>query len=783
MKEHSNYIKYAGMLYLLQSILFTSSLTIVKIIIPIIGILLLTYGIIPIEERIKNKAAIIILAIVSLAFNQIAAVLLFLSMTEISSVKQINNNSPPEESISSESKRIDILLKIGLAMILVSGILFATTSWEIITDLIKVIVLLFMAIAFIGLSKFSEKKLRIPSTTKAYYILGLSFFLLTWVGICYFGIISDWFSYSGTGKLLAYFFTFVVFSINLYLVGHKFSTKLYIHLGNIISIISLICILMYFNFSIISCMLVLNIIGTIINLIPDFNPVIHDLKNLNSTLPYVFWVLLVFNLSIVTPSVIALLAALLNIINILFVSLKEGNTADKVFAVIISYILIISCSMNITALSDMIYIILFASITVFSLIIKFIIKEENKWIVNLSQILYHCVCLFVIFTPLELTTLIISAVYLIYNIISNLNIKKLNNIIDFAYNPIIIFTFIYNLISYMNTTIFELSTIVEFAITSVVYTMISQFAKQPKSKKYYFILSIISIIISFVANIDFKNAIVSGILTLLAAYAYLSINNEEKELKWLSYIFILLNINNLCANIIAGLFGKILMILILALMIVLGENKIYKMINYFVIVVPLTSIINILDKNSIAQIITMHIFIVYMLFLIAKFIIQNQKTNDIFLTVFLIGAHLDILFKPDLYIGIYIGILSIIIIFLTYNKEQYRTLFYSNIVIMIINIIIQLWEFWSKIPFWLYLLLVGISIVAFVTYKEVKKEQEPQSSKGKEIKSSNQYSSIINQQNKINDELKKQPKDIKFCPNCGTEKRDAKYCGTCGNRL
>ena len=45
-------------------------------------------------------------------------------------------------------------------MILVSGILFATTTWEIISNLIKVIALVGMGIVFIGLSKFSEVKLK-----------------------------------------------------------------------------------------------------------------------------------------------------------------------------------------------------------------------------------------------------------------------------------------------------------------------------------------------------------------------------------------------------------------------------------------------------------------------------------------------------------------------------------------------------------------------------------------------------------------------------------------------
>ena len=92
--------------------------------------------------------------------------MLFIALESISSFKTDNKNAPPEDEISSETKRIDILLKIGLAMILISGILFATSSWETIPDIVKVLGILLIGGIFLGLSKFSEEKLNIKKTTK-----------------------------------------------------------------------------------------------------------------------------------------------------------------------------------------------------------------------------------------------------------------------------------------------------------------------------------------------------------------------------------------------------------------------------------------------------------------------------------------------------------------------------------------------------------------------------------------------------------------------------------------
>ena len=56
-----------------------------------IGIGLLSYSFLPIEELKNKKTIIIIVAIISIFFNQIVSILLFIDISKISSYK-INNN-------------------------------------------------------------------------------------------------------------------------------------------------------------------------------------------------------------------------------------------------------------------------------------------------------------------------------------------------------------------------------------------------------------------------------------------------------------------------------------------------------------------------------------------------------------------------------------------------------------------------------------------------------------------------------------------------------------------
>ena len=116
-----------------------------------IGIFLLTYSFLDVEHLQNKKVIITIIGIISIFINLISAVMLFIALDDISSYKRDNDNAPPETEITSEAKRIDMLLKIGLGMIIISGILVATSSWENISDILKVIGLLLISGMFIFL--------------------------------------------------------------------------------------------------------------------------------------------------------------------------------------------------------------------------------------------------------------------------------------------------------------------------------------------------------------------------------------------------------------------------------------------------------------------------------------------------------------------------------------------------------------------------------------------------------------------------------------------------------
>ena len=784
-------IRIASIIYLFIAILVVPFAPPLGALLMIPGSILLANSFLSLEELKKNKVSLIIINIISFLINIPAAVLITLSLDELSSVKLERTNAPP----TTESKRIDLLLKLGLLMILVSGILFATTTWEIISNLIKVIALVGMGIVFIGLSKFSEVKLKIASTTKAYFILGLSFFLLTWVGVGYFGVISPWFSYTGEGKNLVYFITFILLATFLYLINNKFKEKEYLYMGHISIYISIYHVLASLGLDLLSVSLILSILSLIINIIPN-NKLISTVKDINYPISYLFTAVILTQ-CYEANKYIVLTTCLINIVNVLILALTRKNKLKHILSMLISYTLLIIGVLKAATSIDHI-IVLFASLSIFSLLIKYQKFEQNKSLISSSQILYNIITSVLIMTSShdEIRTLIISSIYMIIGFINSLDLYKTNDKVDFRYQPITIILFTTSLLFLISEKLVNVGELLSFSLATFIFTAIYHFSKKQETKKYYFIVLIISVVMSFLFNFVYNEIVPAVINLLLTIYLFYTRGKEETGLRTVFYIATLTNIyfvtQVLACYDVSLIITNIICLSIFALLSLLVTEERFKTINYIAIVIPLYSLVYTIDMADNLKLLLTNIFWLYLLFLFLRFIIKNKKARDWVGTIGLSLIVLSVIFQADILIGIYIGILSIVIIFITFNEEHYKKLFYTGIIITIVNIVVQLWEFWTQIPFYLYLLLVGIGIVSFVTYKELHKKEEPNKLEESPV-IKNHLPEQSEERFKIVDTLDDEHSTIKvnsqeretvqFCPNCGTKNNGGKFCSNCGTNL
>ena len=257
MNKYKTMFIISGVLDLLYSLVFLS--------VPVIALIFFGLAMVffiasskNVEDLYQSRNSYLIYGIIHLIFNQLAGILSIVAVSmienEFNRKYPINTNGPnqyngpynnynnqynynnqtyyqqpkpkkPKENIDPQAKKIDILLKLGVGMVFVSGILFATTSWSIITNLIKLIVLTLLGFMFLGLSIFSEKKLKIKNTTIMYWFLSMSFFFSIVLGIGYFGMLGEALSYKGELKDIMYSITFLYFSLLSAFTYYRFNNN------------------------------------------------------------------------------------------------------------------------------------------------------------------------------------------------------------------------------------------------------------------------------------------------------------------------------------------------------------------------------------------------------------------------------------------------------------------------------------------------------------------------------------------------------------------------------
>ena len=198
-----------GCFWLLASAQESSVVFVIGAFVLVAGVMNIIYSKLEPEKLYEKRNIVLIWGILLIPFNLISAILLLVDSDRIKSeyakylkeqdvqVLDSNNNNI---KVSKEKKKLDILLKIGIGMVAVSGIMIATTSWKVITDFVKLILIAVIGVLFLGLSIFSDKKLKIRGTTITYWLLSKIAFSLSIFMLGYYEMLGDWFSIKGSGS-------------------------------------------------------------------------------------------------------------------------------------------------------------------------------------------------------------------------------------------------------------------------------------------------------------------------------------------------------------------------------------------------------------------------------------------------------------------------------------------------------------------------------------------------------------------------------------------------------
>ncbi len=732
MEKSQKIFRTAAIIHLiLASIVFFNTYSLFGI---VAAVVLFYFSKLTTEELLKMKTGILIFSIATIPLNLIPSILSIVGCVKLDEEnnKQNGINAPPvkiKRVVDPEMRKIDILLKLGVGMVFISGILFATTSWDFLTDAFKAVGLLFFGSIFLGLSLFVERKLNLYRSSYMYWILSMSFYLLSIVAILYFGVMGS-IMYEGVKAKLAYGITCFTAAGLFYATYLKFPKEylLYGFYGS--------AFLVIYNFLAYAIaepaivMILLCLVLCVALVLSKKDTVLYQISKIISMTMFVF----IFRSIEDNNSALILVASLINAGSILYLIHDESFTAETVINILIFFLLIFVSIYNL----DVLYydhLLVFSLLSIFTLLLKTNIIKTNKVVQHIQYAYYSLAAFFLMIASAydsESLAFAISAAYLLMNVISSLDLET-NNVIKIApfMEPASIMATIALFFAIPELNI-NISTSNILLIGTFIYAICHYFYKTPLRKRIYFITSLIGIVsVIEASNVDREIlpalAILIPSIYILGTSAY-EYKTENKRSVYLiiAYGIFLLGIYNILriANVFAipNYIADILFAVFLVAILLLWDQDLIKKINYFAIVVPLISLVNDLSINHNWEQIMMSISILYCTFLLIHFWIKEDSTKNIAGIFGVIIAVIMLLDIENLYSGISIGIIGLGTIALGYQYKYLKSFFLGGIIITVLNILYQLREVWEDIPFWLYLLVGGLAIIGFVTYKEMKKK-------------------------------------------------------------
>ena len=680
------------------------------------------------EEVYKNRIIYIILSIISIV-DIVGSVICFIDYDKINKYKN-NINAPPKIRKERENKKIDILLKLGVLLVFISGLLFATTSWNIITDIVKVISLFIFGVLFIIVSIFSSEKLKLYRSSYLYWLLGIGFFLFTIIAVIYFRLFGLELSFYNNTSSIADGVVFLSLTGFLLVTYLKYPKK-YLLLASYFTLFFSIYSLLDYYFESITVCFILIILILLINIFNKKENVLRSFANI-ATYMLIGIFLTNFNAS---NDLVLIFAGIVNAININYLLLRDDSREYAFINTIITYLILFLSFIDNYILGDNALLLLVLFISLYTVILNSDIIPNKKITKTINYIFYTIIAGIGVMNYFEnINSCIVSVIYFVLTIIFSLGLFNIKE--NKLYKKFQVVAIFYLIISI--TSLFGFSGYDKFSygliFTAIIYCIIHYIfnKKNYESSKLYllalFIISIISIIDSF-NNYE----IVFGIVIVFTSlYLFLNIYNEKDGIKntiniILSYLLILTSIyipfiyNNLSKLNIY--FVCALFIIILLLIMYIFKNKIITNISLLYIAFPLIHVSNnsfdyIWNKIFVASI------LLYALFLILFLFIKSRLLRNILCIIGVSIILLRLFAINDLYTSIYIGLVGLGLVLFGFKNDKYYPIFIYGIVLIIVNLISSLWSFWSSLPFWLYLLILGLVLIGFVMHKELSNQKK-----------------------------------------------------------
>jgi len=644
-----------------------------------------------------------------------------------------SNNEKVKKKVDPQIKKIDILLKLGVVMVFIAGFVFATTGWYSLNSIVKLFIFFLVACLFIGLSIFSEKKIKIKSTIYLYWILGMAFIFMIFLAMGYSSIFGNYFSLLGEGNLLYCGFCGIIFALLSFITYFKFKEKLFLNLVYSALVLVTIFLGRHYKLGVEEILMLLVPIFTVIGLLKiDKENDFYTLSIFAKMIIFILGIIFIAFFGAYTNVIATVPLSLLFVFNIYYYIYHNKDSDINLFASFIGYILIIPSLVLIVKDN----ITLWVLITTFYVTLMYLLSLlfNNKNLKNSSLIIADIITILVFVISLDgyfWVPCVVAFLSLLVCVVCSY-IDKLDDYdIEVMVHPVKLSMGIYSVI-HLIKHFYELSSPSGYWLCStlLLYILVYCLSRKQRLIDIYEKFSIAAIVICLLFTTLIQNIIISLIIFIGIVLFYAEVNwvkNGSKGFKTFVFILFLANIIFSVRAIEMSMvgvttdftFANLVSILLFILVGLFHRKDVIKLnLSLFAVLIPLAMLIETYSSIEWAIIILPSIFAYYLTFILSR--IVDKASKDFVGYIGYSISFLLVIFTDNYYALAYSFILIIISLLLGYLDKNFNALFKVSVISLILVILYQLKSFWSLIPAWLYLLVLGLALIIFATYKQLK---------------------------------------------------------------
>ncbi len=632
---------------------------------------------------------------------------------------------------SKEEKRIRAILSFGIYLIILSSVVFALSNWDTLSNGFKALFLSLETIIFLVFGLLLKYVFKIKNTGGSLTLTSIALFNVTYLYIGGVNVFNSVFNLNDKYSAL-YTIVLLVVDLLITIVYKKLNNKKG-YVAELLLIIPIpFLIVMQINSDVVLSFTASALFMLILNITRNrwfkktmaFN--IINAIGIN-VLTLLYFISLFSDLNDITFGRITLIIYASSLVaNVLFYVYKASNDVMAIISPLYASIVLNSFAIStFNALSAALV------IYVFGVILYLINLIANRKYTKIIMLIYSYLFLLegmiimCFSTKMEFLSIILSVLFVFITSINTFVRKTENVILNTIARTVFI---IMSIISIMiQPGIVDKIKFID-VITLINIVMLTSYViagvLNKNTKWIYLPVLCLGILIAlpltYMYHISYSIVLIASICILYFYYLY----ENNNVFKTLSYLLLIITV---FAGFNNYLFvASLILVIISTLLFIINKDKhkyMYAMIGYIPLCVLISNLPIIYDHDVLLStyIFKVFLFLIPVTIFLKGVVNADNKVVEIINTFLIICMFLSFISIINIYVALILGIIGVTILLLGYVYD-YKMFIYTGYAFTFLNIIVQTSSLLKELPWWVYLLIAGITLLVIALIKEIKRK-------------------------------------------------------------